>query len=145
MGVILNRIDTDNDIERVANWVREKSKQGVRAGPVIVTLGRESRSNEQNAKLWPLLKDVSNLHEYAGKKRKPEEWKVLFMSAYRGNINVVEGINGEVVNLGLSTSVLNKSQFSGLIDFIYAVGAEWDIAWGQSSHDVFHQNSGGQS
>ena len=61
------------------------------------------------------------------------------MSAYKGETNVVPGINGEVVNLGLSTSGLNKAEFSELIEYIYALGAGWGIKWSDPALSIFDE------
>jgi phage-related protein len=69
--------------------------------------------------------------------REPGEWKMIFMSAYRQETNVVAGINGELINLSLSTSELTKQEFSELLEFIQAQGAEWGVQWSDPALKVF--------
>ena len=139
MASITRKITSLEQGQSLIQWIRDNVKKGLQGGPVLVTLGRESRTKEQNRKMWPLLTDLSKQHEWFNQLREPEEWKVLVMSAYKGETNVVPGINGEVVNLGLSTSGLNKAEFSELIEFIYALGSGWGIKWSDPALAIFDE------
>ena len=145
MASITRKITSLEQGQSLIQWIRDNVKKGLQNGPVLVTLGRESRTKEQNRKMWPLLTDLSRQHEWFNQLREPEEWKVLVMSAYKGETNVVPGINGEVVNLGLSTSGLNKAEFSELIEFIYSLGSEWGIKWSDPALKVFESYREAQS
>ena len=44
----------------------------------VVTFKENTRTLEQNARLWALLTDVSEQVIWYGKKLNPDEWKVVF-------------------------------------------------------------------
>ena len=50
-------------------WVSENLFKGLRAGPVVITLGREKRSGEQNDKCHPMIRDIARgmNHQLLGK------------------------------------------------------------------------------
>lgn len=95
----------------------------------IETTLYDARTVDQNALMWPLLKDISDQVEWYGKKLKKETWKDMFMVALseEDTIEVVPGINGGFVVVGRHTSKLSKAMFSDLIELIYAFGAEHDV------------------
>ena len=84
---------------------------------------RDGRSLDQNRKLWAILRDISQQVEWFGERLSPEDWKIIFTAALRQQ-RTVPGIDGGVVVLGLSTSHMNKQEFSELLELIHAFGAE---------------------
>jgi len=95
---------------------------------VVVTFKKQTRSVDQNSKLWATLTDVALHAELNGKKYKPEQWKVIFMNAMGYEQDVIQGIRGDWVPTGFKTSKLNKEQMSDLITYIEAYCAEKKIS-----------------
>jgi hypothetical protein len=95
---------------------------------VVVTFKKQTRSVDQNSKLWATLTDVALHAELNGKKYKPEQWKVIFMNAMGYEQDVIQGIKGDWVPTGFKTSKLNKEQMSDLITYIEAYCAEKKIS-----------------
>lgn len=94
---------------------------------LVCTVAAETRTQEQNRLLWPLLTDVSRQHVHYGRTLIPPDWKNLFMGGL-AHATFVPSLDGQsVMPLGLSTSVLSKSKFSDLIELIHAFGAEKGI------------------
>lgn len=93
------------------------------------------RTAEQNRKMWPLLEEVAAQTTLDGVQYDAEDWKIIFMSALNKSqkleMKVIRGIYGEPINLGRSTSKLDKGLFSELIELIQAYGAEHGV--------VFHE------
>lgn len=86
-----------------------------------------TRTLGQNDLLHKLCTTVSEQIEWNGKKRDVEAWKDIFTAALLSathELDVVPGINGGFVLLGLHTSSLGKERCSDLIELIYAFGAE---------------------
>jgi hypothetical protein len=129
------------EIPSACSWVAQWLAKGLSGGkPVIIKLAHETRSEGQNRLLWPLLQCLASQHEYGGKLRNAEEWKIIMISAYKFDPSgIVIGINGEVVNLNYSTSELNKSQFSEFIELIYAQGSEWGIRWSDPAMKIYEE------
>lgn len=86
------------------------------------------RTSDQNRKMWPLLEEVAAQATLNGVQYDAEDWKIIFLSALNKSrklqMKVILGIYGEPVNLGRSSSKLDKELFSDLIELILAFGAE---------------------
>jgi len=127
------KVDQPSQIQGAAQWLTRTLQTGLQSGAVIVTLSRPNRTGEQNRLLWHILGDIAHQCTWpttGGRQMAPEHWKTLFMSAYRQEVgSVVMGINQEPVNLALSTSKLNKAEFSELVELIYASGSQWGVQW----------------
>jgi hypothetical protein len=86
------------------------------------------RTTDQNRKMWPLLEEVATQATLNGVQYDAEDWKIIFLSALNKSrklqMKVILGIYGEPVNLGRSSSKLDKELFSELIELILAFGAE---------------------
>jgi len=105
----------------------------------VVTVAEESRTSAQNRKLWPMLTDLSRQATHAGRSFKPEEWKDLVTAAFRV-AEIVPGLyNHGVVALGLSTSNMGVREFARLIEFIYSVGADYDVVWSEPSMATYQE------
>lgn len=84
----------------------------------------DGRTLDQNAKFHAMCEDVARQAMWAGKKRTKDQWKVLFVSAHavatgRG-AEVVEGLEGEFVNIRESTAAMSKARLSSLIEYVTA-------------------------
>ena len=86
------------------------------------------RTTEQNKKMWPLLEEVAAQATLDGVQYDAEDWKLIFMSALSRTLKlemkIIRGILGEPINLGRSTSKLEKERFSELLELILCFGAE---------------------
>lgn len=105
----------------------ESAPEGAR-----VKIEEPRRTLDQNAKLWPMLTDISLQHKHHGEFRTPEEWKGLFMHACGREVRFLPALDGKgFVPFGMRSSALSKREFSELIEFIYAWGAENGIIWSE--------------
>jgi hypothetical protein len=104
-------------------FVKNHTFSGVK---IVVEAKRETRSLEQNARLWALLTDVSKQVDWYGHKLTPEEWKDVFTAALKKE-KVVPGINGGFVVLGQSTSKMSIAEMVELQTLIEAFGADKDV------------------
>jgi hypothetical protein len=93
-----------------------------------VIMREPQRTIDQNRKLWPMLQDVADA-EPEGRAHDKETWRAIFMQALGHELRFVEGLSGEPLPVGFSTSALNKRQFCDLIEFIYEYGSRHGIAW----------------
>lgn len=100
---------------------------------VIVEVREETRSLDQNARLWAMLTEVSKQVVWHGAKLSPEDWKDVFTAALRRE-RVVPGINGGFVVLGQRTSRMTKAEMADLQMLIEAFGAERGIVFKDAQH-----------
>lgn len=122
------QINDSDGIRYAQTWLKAMAELGLQSGPVVVSIGRPRRTIDQNALLWALLTDISRQVDWYGQKLTPENWKDVLTSALRKQ-KVVPGIDGGFVVCGTSTRKMDKSQFSELIELIYAFGAEHDVVF----------------
>lgn len=89
----------------------------------VVEVKPATRSLDQNARLWAMLTDVSEQVEWHGRYLKPEEWKHVFSASLKQQ-EVVPGLEGGFVVLGLSTSRMTVREMGDLMTLIEAFGAQ---------------------
>lgn len=111
---------------------RERFCRWVMAAPsnTVAVLKGHKRTIPQNSRLWALLTDVARQAEWAGKKRTTEEWKDLFTGAVKAaasGLEVVPGLEGGFMLLGLRTSEMTKAEMVELQDYIEAWGAQHGV------------------
>lgn len=119
--------------------ILEMIQKGLKGGPVVVTLGRETRTKDQNKKLWPMLADVAGQVVWYGQQLSKEDWKHIFTASLTEQ-RVVPSLDGGFVVLGQSTRRMSKEQLSQLIELIYAFGAERGVQWSEPSLEIYEQH-----
>lgn len=112
-----------------ASVAREVS--GVPDGFEIV-IREPSRTNDQNAKLWAMLSDISAA-EPDGRKWSSETWKCAFMQALGHEIKWVDGLNGDPLPVGFRTSRLRKEQMADLITLVTQYGDSHNVQWSEKN------------
>ena len=94
---------------------------------------KDSRTLEQNNKMWAMLTDIARCVKWAGKLRTPEDWKDIMTAglkmAQNESLEAVPGAEGGVVILGLHTSKMTLKDMSELIEYAYAFGANHNVEW----------------
>jgi hypothetical protein len=95
----------------------------------VVKIGKETRSEEQNRKLWPMLTDLQRqVPEMATHTN--DDIKLRFLNALGTELRFLPTLEGEgMFPVGLRSSTLTKDQFSGLIELLYAYGAKHGVRW----------------
>ena len=95
----------------------------------VVKVQPPTRSLEQNAALWAALSDVAEQVEWYGRKLTAEDWKHVFSASLRKQ-DVVPGLDGGFVVLGVSTSKMTRAEMSDLLELVYSFGAERGVRFG---------------
>lgn len=135
--MIHKKISEFVEINELLNWVDLNCTKGLKAGPVVITLGREERTSRQNDKAWPMYRDFEQI-EFNGRKWKDWQWKNFLISAFNQEMPAV-GLLGEPVSMTQSTSGLSKKRFAEFIEFIYAEGSNRGVAWSEPAM-VFYES-----
>lgn len=91
--------------------------------PMVIEVKERTRSTEQNARMWAMLTEVSNQVVWYGRKLTPEEWKHVFSASLKKQ-DVVPGLHGDFVVLGISTSKMTIREMGDLMELVSAFGAE---------------------
>jgi hypothetical protein len=139
MSEITRKIDNLAGAHEAIKWALENILKGLAGGAVIMTLGRETRSKDQNSKLWPMLSDISEQVVWYDRKHSPEGWKDIITGSFL-QCEFVPNLDGTgFVVVGLSTRKMNKAQFAELIEYIYSFGADKVVRWSEPSLQAFEQ------
>ena len=115
--------------EQVCRWVMKAPPR------TVVTLRGVKRSIPQNSRLWAMLTDIAVQADWplgSGIKRKPEVWKDLMTGAVKaaaGGLEIVPGLEGGFMILGLRTSEMSVGEMKELQDYIEAWGAQHNISF----------------
>ena len=96
----------------------------------VVKISAAKRSDDQNAKMWAMLSDISRAKP-EGRAHIPEIWKCIFMAALGHEVKFEMGLDNQPFPIGFRTSKLTTPQMSDLIEFIYAYGSKNDVKWSE--------------
>lgn len=101
----------------------------------VVEIHPPTRTTLQNRRLHAMITDVSEQIDWptgSGVMRDIEAWKDIFTAALRSanhGLDVVPGLNGGFVLLGMHTSKMTVSEVGDLMTLIEAFGAERGIVF----------------
>jgi hypothetical protein len=99
-------------------------KNALMAGhKMVLEIKPSTRSLEQNSRLWAMLTEISRQVDWYGRKLTPEEWKHVFTASLKKQ-DVVPGLDGGFVVLGMSTSKMTRAEMCDLQTLMEAFGAE---------------------
>lgn len=102
----------------------------------VLTIREATRTNDQNARLWAMLSDVSRAKP-EGRMWPPETWKCAFMHALGHQVKFCEGLDGTgPFPLGFRSSRLTKKQMSDLIECIFEYGSRHSVVWTEPEREA---------
>jgi len=110
---------------------RAIAKQLIDRAPrdAILTIREATRSNEQNARMWAMLSDVSRAKP-EGRMWTPETWKAAFMHSLGHQVQFCDGLDGSgPFPLGFRSSRLTVRQMADLITCIQEYGDRHGVRW----------------
>lgn len=110
---------------------RREAKDLIDRAPAdaVVTVRAATRSNEQNAKMWAMLSDISRAKP-EGRHWTPETWKAAFMHCLGHQVQFCEGLdNSGPFPLGFRSSKLTVRQMVDLITCIDEYGTRHGVMW----------------
>ena len=130
-------VDSEMAITAFGKWVRARFAEHHYL--VFSYLDGLSRTADQNAKLWPMLTDISEQVVWFGKKHSKEDWKDIITGSFRKG-EFVPNLEGTgFVVLGMRTSKMGRKEFAQLIEYIYAMGADQGVKWSEKSEGVYQE------
>lgn len=97
------------------------------------SMREEVRSDAQNRRMWAMLRDISRQVVWHGRQLDEESWKHVFSAAVQQQ-DVVPGINGGFVVLGISTRKQSKRWFNDMFEVMEAFAAEHGVRFTTADH-----------
>ena len=118
-------------IRLVGDTQRAYAKRQIDEAPLgyVVKLGKETRRDVQNRRLWAMIADirrqVPEMAPYT-----VEDIKLRFLNALGTELRFLPELEGQgMFPVGLRSSTLTVEQFSGLIELLFQFGAKHDVRW----------------
>lgn len=110
---------------------RDLAKRLIDAAPddAVVTVAPAKRNNDQNARMWAMLSDISRAKP-EGRNWVPETWKAAFMQALGHQVQFCEGLDDSgPFPVGFRSSRLTVRQMADLITVIAEYGDRHGVQW----------------
>lgn len=99
-------------------------------GGYVCRIAEPKRSDDQNAKMWAMLTDIS-LAKPEGRRHTPDDWKAVFMNAAGWELQFLEGLDGRPFPSGFRSSRMTVKQMADLITYIQEYGDRHGVRWSQ--------------
>jgi hypothetical protein len=131
----------------VHDLARQNAKRAIDSAPVgYEVLVREARkSRDQEERYHAMIGDIADQWKYLDRKWDAESMKRLLVAAFKedtkrdedlrplwvemGEMELVPGIRGGFTVLGTQTRRFPKRLATAFIEWLFALGAELEIAW----------------
>lgn len=121
--------------QNAINYIRELPVDAKR--PLILDIKEMTRTAQQNRKLWPLLKDLSDQVLWFGNKYDSDDWKDLITAmvakSKKQEQRMAPGLDGGIVMFGQRTSQMNVRQMVEVIEAIYWFGTQQNVKFSDKS------------
>ena len=110
---------------------RQRALALVQSAPegYVCKIAEPTRSDSQNRRLWPMIADIQRqVPEMAT--FGAEDIKFRFLDALGCEMRFLPKLEGAgMFPVGMKSSTLTVSQFSGLIELLFAFGAKHGVRW----------------
>lgn len=121
--------------QNAINFIRQLPVNEKR--PLILDVREMTRTLEQNKKMWPLLKDLSDQVVWYGNKYDSDDWKdlitALVAKSKKQEQRMAPGLDGGVVMFGQRTSKMTIPQMVEVIEAIYWFGTQQGVHFSEKS------------
>lgn len=132
---------TKRTIRLIGKRQREYACQCIAEAPegYAVTIAEETRTQEQNRLMWPLIQDMQNQVDET-KVFSADDMKLRFLHALGKEMRFLPELEGGgMFPVGQRSSTLSKSQFTALIEIMFAWGAKHSVQWSHKSQETIEK------
>lgn len=161
MGKLLFTIKDKTSLRDTMQTVWENVCQGIKAGPVVVELGRVNKSREQEKRYHAMIGDIAKQIDFDGKKFSVEVWKAKLVDQFEEEYRAmgktlstpgfcVVSLDGRrAVQVRPSTTRFKSAEASDFIEYLFSFGAGESIEWSdpetQSLYRAYWEKTCGQN
>ncbi len=124
---------TRRTIKLTGERQRQHAIQCVTEAPLghCVAIGEETRSQEQNRLMWPLIADIQAQVPDAAS-FSADDMKLRFLHSLGQEMRFLPELEGSgMFPVGQRSSTLTKAQFTALIELMFAYGARHGVKWSE--------------
>ena len=125
-------------VKLITKEARQRAVALIFAAPegYAVTIAEESRTQEQNRLMWPLIADIQSqvpsMQTFSA-----DDIKLRFLHALGTELRFLPELEGAgMFPVGQRSSTLTKAQFTGLIELLFAYGEKNGVVWSYKSQEV---------
>ena len=136
MSEVIFNVDNKN-VSNMISQICAMINKGLFKGPVEVVLRRTKRTDPQNRKLQPMVRDIKTQVEWMGLMTE-KEWRQFFCGIIQGQ-KPVPTPEGGIIMIGGSSVDLNVEQMSDCIEYMYAFGSERHVKWSEPSLQLYSE------
>jgi hypothetical protein len=147
---ITRLVESKADIEPALAWVSTMTEKALAGGPVQISLGRERRSLDQNAKFHPMINDIHQQgfrgYSFAGVKAVLINQFALEMAEQGEPLGTPgektwDWKTHEPVYVRPSSKDFKKSEAIAFIEWLYAEGSGLAVQWSEKAQSIYDQVS----
>jgi hypothetical protein len=133
-------ISRPEEIQPAFQWAYQLIVKGLSAGDVDLVLHRPSRSESQNDKFHPMVRDIARHIDHPILGKNEDQWRYFLLALFQDQL-MVPSLDGQkfVFVPTKSSSRLTIGEASEFIEFLYATGAEHGVAWSEPSLQAYDQ------
>jgi len=139
-------IEQPDDLMPAMQWAWDMAGRGLAGGPVVMRLGRQSKTRIQEEKYHAMINDIHRqcFRGYSAKGVKAvlvnqfaREMEEAGTPLAKPGEKVWDWHSQEPVYVRPSTTDFRKSEAAQFIEFLFSVGAEYQVVWSEKALKVY--------
>ena len=148
MSQLSRKVNSADQIPFILRWTEHVIRKGLEGGDVLLTLGRVSKSREQEAKYHAMIEEIrlqcfrgyskdamkaALINQFAlEKERQGEPLRHPGEQAW-------DWVNQARVYVRPSSKKFIKQEAADFIEFLYATGSEYDVQWSEKALAIYDE------
>lgn len=129
----------------------ELVQKGLQSGPVVVRLGRPSKSRDQEAKYHAMIGDIAKTVSVDGRRVNRDVWKAYLVQGFEEELKtqgrtlarpsqiVFNPFTGQWVTVRASTKNFRVREAADFIEYLYAFGVDHGATFSERSLKIYQQ------
>jgi hypothetical protein len=134
------KVSEIRQIGSAVQWMVQLVEKGLAGGDVLIKLTRPTRTSDQNDKCHPMIRDIAKHmnHPILGKNEK--QWRHFLIGCMQGQLMVASLDGSQIIVVPKKgTSEMSVPEMSEFIEYLYSVGADYNVPWSEPSLQAFSE------